>query len=82
MGSGVGASANAAVNPPRARSQAGVEVTGSCGRLRVTHGVLDAHEIDAAGDEQRSQSVAEVVPAERAQTGSVTTLGTNSPEQP
>jgi hypothetical protein len=37
----------------------------------VAHRVLDADEVDAAGDEQRSEGVAEVVPVERAQTGSV-----------
>jgi len=51
--------------------RAGVEVPAGGRELRVAHGVLDAHEVDPAGDEQRSEGVAEVMPAERAQSGGV-----------
>ena len=35
----------------------------------MAHGVLDAHEVEAAGNEQRPERMVEVVPAERAQAG-------------
>ena len=52
--------------------RASVEVPARGRQLRVAHGVLDAHEVDAAGDEQRSEGMAEVMPAERAQPGGAT----------
>ena len=69
---------NAAVNAA-ARSVAGrafgrrpgVEVPTRGRQLGVAHRVLDAHQVDAAGDKQRAERVAEVVQAERAQAGGV-----------
>jgi hypothetical protein len=44
----------------------GVKVPARGRQLRVAHCILDAHQVDAAGDEQRSEGVAQVVPAQRA----------------
>jgi hypothetical protein len=43
-------------------------------QLGVTHGVLDAHQVDATGNEQRSEGVAQIVPAQRPQAGGVASV--------
>ena len=48
-----------------------MEVAGGGAELGVAHRLFDAHDVEAAGDQEAAEGVAQVMPAQRAQAGGI-----------